>query len=179
MPRTKGYLNKHQRQAFKLGEKRTRGEEIWHYVELSKSKDPKDRLQAAENLCPCHVRRRIDEVWEALYKMLEDPVRDVRKAAYHTLEDGGRPDDPALTEIFERALESETDEKIRRRVVRFLGSGKEDEEMAFIRRSASPYPDRGRCDFCGEDGAVRTDFDTEIPGEVGTRAALVCESCDS
>ena len=90
-------------------QKRTRTNEIWHYIELSKSDDPSERLEAARNLCPCHVRRRVDEAWDALYRMMEDPDDDVRVAAYHTLEDGGKPDDPELKEIFDRAWENETE----------------------------------------------------------------------
>ena len=80
--RSKG-LNKHQRSAFKEGEERVGREEIQELLQMSQSEDPTDRLQAASFLCPCHVRKRIDEVWEALYRMLED---------------GGKPDDPALDE---------------------------------------------------------------------------------
>ncbi|MBT4979944.1 MAG: hypothetical protein HOM86_21660, partial [Gemmatimonadetes bacterium] len=65
-------LNKHQRAAFKEGEERVGREEIQELLQMSQSEDPADRLQAASFLCPCHVRRRIDEVWEALYRMLED-----------------------------------------------------------------------------------------------------------
>ena len=90
-------------------QKRTRTNEIWHYIELSNSDDPSERLEAARNLCPCHVRRRVDEAWDALYRMMEDPDDDVRVAAYHTLEDGGKPDDPELKEIFDRAWENETE----------------------------------------------------------------------
>ena len=89
--RLKG-LNKHQRAALRPGEKRVGREEIHELLQLSQSKDPADRLLAASFLCPCHVRKRIDEVWAALYRMLEDEDIKVRRAAWHTLEDGGKPD---------------------------------------------------------------------------------------
>ena len=95
MPKTKG-LNPHQKAAQKVGERRAGREQIAELLEKSKSEDADDRCEAAENLCPCHVRRRIPEVWDALYRMLEDPDVRVRRAAWHTLEDGGTPDDPAL-----------------------------------------------------------------------------------
>ena len=38
-----------------------------------------------ENLCPCHVRQRIDDVWAALYRGLQDVELKVRQAAWHTL----------------------------------------------------------------------------------------------
>ena len=178
MAKTKG-LNKHQRAAFREGELRVSGEEIWKLVDLSKSDDPADRLVAAENLCPCHVRRRIDEVWDALYRMMEDPVVEVRRAAYHTLEDGGKPDDPKLEAIFDRARESETD----KRVLHFLEDftrGHEKRELVEMKAAMiSKYADLGKCDFCGESKVpVRTDYDTEIPDGGSGRLGLVCESCD-
>ena len=77
--RSKG-LNKHQRSAFKEGEERVGREEIQELLQMSQSEDPTDRLQAPSFLCPCHVRKRIDGVWEALYRMLEDDDLKVRRA---------------------------------------------------------------------------------------------------
>ncbi|MEZ4637693.1 MAG: hypothetical protein R2856_22515 [Caldilineaceae bacterium] len=74
---TKG-MNRHQKAAFRPGEHRYVGT-IERLLELAQSDDPEDRLEAASNLCPCHLRRRIDEAWQALYRMMEDP--DVRGAA--------------------------------------------------------------------------------------------------
>ena len=178
MAKVKG-LNKHQRAAFKEGELRVSGEEIWKLVEMSESDDPKDRLVAAKNLCPCHVRRRIDEVWDALYRMMEDPEVEVRRAAYHTLEDGGKPDDPKLEAIFARALETETDKRVLR-FVRELTQGSEQREQVEMKAAMiSKYADLGKCDFCGEGKVpVRTDYDTEIPDDAGSRPGRVCESCD-
>ena len=178
MARTK-HLNRLQKRAFKAGEQRISGSEISRYVDLSKSENPKDRLEAAENLCPCHVRRRIDEVWDALYAMLEDPDEKVRRAAYHTLEDGGRPDDPKLTEIFERAWETESNKAIRGYLTKFFEGRKEREFVEAEAQSVSPYHGRGKCDFCGcTNVKVRHDLDTEIAVKGDTRAALICASCD-
>ena len=69
---------------------------------------------AAKNLCPCHVRTRIDEVWDALYRMMEDDHAKVRWAAWHTLEDGGYPqDDARMDAILEKAIAGETDKGVR------------------------------------------------------------------
>ena len=176
-------MNRHQRRARKPGERRVRGAEIWRLVELSRSKDPNDRLEAADNLCPCHVRRRIEEVWDALYRLLEDQDVRVRKAAYHTLVDGGDMSDPALIPIFERARKNETDVKIRRRVEKFLRNRedrarKRAEFLQDAQMIVGEYPERGRCDFCGEVGRVKKDYDTSIPGARESRAALICKACD-
>jgi hypothetical protein len=178
MPRVK-HLNRHQKRAFKPGEARVSGEEIWRLVELSKSSDPQDRLEAANNLCPCHVRRRIDEVWDALYRMMEDLDVRVRRAAYHTLEDGGKPDDPKLEAIFEKAWSKETDKQVTTFLKMFTQGRGGREKVEMKAAMVSKYADRGKCDFCGESNQpVRTDFDTEIPEGGSRRLALVCESCD-
>ena len=59
--RSKG-LNRHQKAVFKTGEHRVRGEELDRLIELADSADPAERLHAAENLCPCHVRKRVEVV---------------------------------------------------------------------------------------------------------------------
>lgn len=176
-------MNRLQRRARKIGEQRISGEEIWRLVDLSKSKDPKDRLEAADNLCPCHVRRRIDEVWDALYRLLEDPDVKVRKAAFHTLSDGGDPDDPALNPILERASKTETDRKLRRTIERLLKDRKEEarERAEFtqeVQLTVGEYPEQGKCDFCADVGSVKKDFDTVIPASSGPRPAMICAACD-
>jgi len=181
--KTKG-LNRHQRKARRKGEERISGDEIWRLVELSKSSDPVERLEAADNLCPCHVRRRIDEVWEALYRVLEDPDLKVRRAAFHTLGDGGDEHDPALDAVYARILQNETDPRIRRRVVGIVAQKQASaRERSIVQEAAQyaagDYPETGKCDFCGDDGRVKQDYDTHIPDGGGARPAYVCERCDA
>ena len=171
-------LNKHQKRAFRPGELRISGSQIDHYIKLSESDSVDDRKEAAENLCPCHVRRRIDAVWQALYRMLEDPDADVRAAAWHTLEDGGTPDDPALDPIFERAYKNETDKRIRAFVEQLGVRRRQKEEVLFAVKAIPDFIDTGKCDFCGESNVkVKKDFDTEIPDNGRQRIALVCQDC--
>lgn len=177
MPKTK--LNRFQKKALKGKEERVTGEEIWRLVELADSPDVEDRLEAAENLCPCHVRRRIDEVWEAIYRMLEDDDWRVRRAAFHTLFDGGSLDDPGLEPIFKRMVVNETYPKLKRAVEDQLAkrAGARDERESLRQKvtyATGNYPEDGRCDFCGEKAKVKRDYDTQI----GDRAAMVCETCD-
>ena len=168
-------LNKHQRAAFRPGEERVGREEIRELLRLSESNDSEDRLQAASFLCPCHVRKRIDEVWEALYRMLEDEDTKVRRAAWHTLEDGGKPDDPALDEIIERTLECDSDKQVLGFARQFFQGREQRKQIEFAASAISDYAERGKCDFCGESNArVKKDFTTEFEG----RFALVCEPCD-
>ena len=172
-------LNKYQRAAFRPGEQRVGREEIQELLQLSRSPDPEDRLQAASFLCPCHVRRSIDEVWKALYRMLEDQDARVRRAAWHTLEDGGKPDDPALDEIIERTLERDTDRQVLN-FARLFSQGREKRKQVEFESAAIPeYPERGKCDFCGEQSVpVKRDFATELDMGGARRFALVCAPCD-
>lgn len=180
-------MNKFQKAAFKPGEHKTRTEDIHYYLTLAQSDDPADRLEAAENLCPCHVRRRVGDVWQALYLMMEDPDDLVRRAAWHTLEDGGVPDDPAIAPIFQRAvqrLDQESDQATQNFIKQFaLPYVLEQSEVEFQkdRLSTNRYAQLGKCDFCGRSSQrVRTDFDTEITrGEHGTQFALICQPCDA
>ena len=179
MPKRKLGLNKHQKAAFKPGERRVRKDEIENLIDLSRSEDVKDRLIAARNLCPCHVRTRIEAVWEALFRMLEDADVRVRRTAWHTLEDGGKPDDPVLDEIMDRADKTETDPQIRTYIRMFHGPRKRKEELVLKLSMKSEFDKRGKCDFCGRsDVPVKQDFETEIPDGGQLRLSLICKDCD-
>ncbi len=180
MKRKKLGLNRFQKRAFRIGEARFSGENIGKLIELSRSRDPEDRETAARFLCPCHIRRRREDVWQALYRMLEDPDRGVRKAAWHTLEDGGRPDDPALGAIFERTAEKEPDKGIRRQAAAYLKARGGPSESARRADAQTGRRKRGKCDYCGStDVFVKTDFEIEIPDGGQMRFGLVCECCAS
>ncbi|MDE2999207.1 MAG: HEAT repeat domain-containing protein [Gemmatimonadota bacterium] len=178
MSRKKLGQNKYQKRAFRIGEARINGGNIGKLIGLSRSNDPKDRETAARFLCPCHIRRRREDVWQALYRMLEDPDLRVRKAAWHTLEDGGRPDDPALGVIFERAVEKDTDKGIRRQAAAYLKARGAPAESALQADARTGRRGRGKCDFCGStDVFVKTDFGIEIPDGDQMRFGLACECC--
>jgi hypothetical protein len=170
--------NKHQKAVHRVGEPQVGREQIEELLELSHSSDPEERRHAAQYLCPCHVRRRIEAVWEALFRMLEDTDVGVRRAAWHTLEDGGRPDDPRLDAILERTLREETDPAVLRFARMFEGPRKEKERVTMA-AVARPAPrTRGRCDFCGESNVpVELDLETMIPTNDLPRAARICERC--
>src|SRR5258706_16113998 len=106
-------MNKHQKAAHKQGERQAGREQIQELLVMAESEEREDRLIAAENLCPCHVRARIPAVWEALYRLMEDPGRQVRQAAWHTIEDGGKPADEAGSDLLEALCRKETDPKVK------------------------------------------------------------------
>jgi HEAT repeat protein len=177
MARVKG-MNRHQKAAHKVGEPRVGREQLDELLQLSRSAEVEERLTAAQFLCPCHVRRRVEAAWEALYRLLEDPEPRVRRAAWHTLDDGGRPDDPKLDAVIARALRGDPDEKVRGYARKFAGSRQEGERAAQD-LAARPVPrTRGRCDFCGRDNIpIERDLTTMIPSAAAPRPALICERC--
>ena len=177
-------LNRHQKLARRPGEHRVGSEQIAELLAFSLSDDAAERLEAAENLCPCHVRTRIDEVWDALYRLMQDGDVRVRKAAWHTLEDGGYPkDDPRMDAILEHALEHETDNKVRRFVEMYTKGDREREAFLFKVKNQTlgmtDYHLQGKCDFCGEsDRKVKKDFHNPLSFDGESRPALICEACD-
>ena len=124
-------LNRHQKAARRPGEERVGREMVEELLQLSRSPDPADREHAASFLCPCHVRRRIEEVWNALFRMMEDEDVRVRRAAWHTLEDGGKPDDPRLDRLLDRLSRTETDRRVRSFIDIFSGQRRKKADLEF------------------------------------------------
>lgn len=180
----RGRYFRSRKEALRRGEHRTGREEIEELLAMSRSRDPEERFVAADNLCPCHVRTRVEEVQDALYRLMEDPEAMVRQAAWHTLEDGGYPKgDARLDAILKRAVESETDKRVRGLIEEFARPLREREqflEKVQDRAMARPrYGERGKCDFCGEtDRQVRRDFDNPLSFGGESRPAFLCEACD-
>jgi hypothetical protein len=50
--------------------------------------DSKIRLQALRELCPCHVRRNVPEIWDRVLRLVQDENVRVRSAVLHMLADG-------------------------------------------------------------------------------------------
>jgi len=176
--KNKKRMNKFQKKAHKVGEYRVRKEEVPHYLALSESDDPKDRFVAAANLCPCHIRHPVPEVQTALFRLMEDSDPEVRARAWHTLEDGGVPDDPRMEAIFERARTQETDKRVLGFLKELQKDNLEHKERTMLKVAArSEYDQTGKCDFCGDLGPVKTDYETEIPDGGQMRFALICKAC--
>lgn len=175
-------MNKYQKAAHKPGELHVSRAQIPELLALSRSNDAEERLVAAQFLCPCHVKGRIPEVWDALYRMMEDTDVRVRLRAWHTLEDGGVPRDPAALDLLEGVFNRESDRKVRNFAWQILGkeltSRKKREEMRQNLASKPALRQRGKCDFCGEQNvSVERDLDTLIPTNDQPRPAWVCDRC--
>ena len=178
--RSKLGRNKYQKKSHRRREDRLRGDDVEYYLNLAYSANPDDRVLAMDNLCPCHVRKRINAVWVALYKGLVDPEMRVRKAAWHTLDDGGNPNDPRLQPLLEKIAKEETDPKLRQRALDLIAETRkvEDKKKMLLAQKADTFA--GRCDWCGAANIpVRHDYETEFETNGTKRFALVCAACEA
>ncbi len=180
MPQKLIGMNKYQKKAHRRREDRLRGDGVEYYLSLAYSADPDDRALAMENLCPCHVRKRIDAVWVALYKGLVDPDLRVRRAAWHTLDDGGNPNDPRLEPLLHKIVKTETDPILRQRALDLIKATQNVEEQKQMLLAQKAHTFSGRCDWCGTSNvSVSYDYETEFETGGTKRFALVCEACDN
>jgi hypothetical protein len=173
--------NSYQRAAHRAGEVRVRRGEVDQLLALAGSDSAEDRLVAARFLCPCHVRGRTQDIWNAIVALMADEDARIRLAAWHTLEDGGVPAETGVLERLEGLLARESDPGVRRLAQEIIGPilrERERQELHHMRRP--PAAMRGRCDFCGErDVVVRADLETRIPTGGLPRPALICRRCDA
>jgi len=171
--------NRHQKAAFRPGERRVNRAQVAELLTLATSGDADERLVAAKFLCPCHVRGRTEVIWQAVLQLMADADPRVRFAAWHTLEDGGVPGERGVLERLEAVLAGEADPKVRGIAATAIGPLVAERERGELVRMRRPeFLRRGKCDFCGaRDAPVREDFETRIPTDGFPRAALICRSC--
>jgi len=92
------------------------------FLELTKHEDPIIRKKALRELCPCHVKHDVQEFWERIFAMTNDPDATVRYQVLHNMCDGS-PKEREDTVI--QALEgmhNDEDKYIRRRVHQVLSN---------------------------------------------------------
>ena len=66
----------------------TRAGDIGSFLAMTYDRDPRVRREAVTHLCPCHVTRNHEPVWERLVAMATDPDAKVRNWVLHVLTDG-------------------------------------------------------------------------------------------
>jgi hypothetical protein len=93
------------------GERRT-PEQVATFLELTYDDDPKVRQVALRNLCPCHIKGDVPEVWDRILELTADPDDGVKHDVLHTLIDGApRRLHPVVVEALEVVVK---DRSIRR-----------------------------------------------------------------
>lgn len=97
-------------------------ESVEEHICKTKSKNPKERLCAVKQMCPCKIREDIDLFWNRIFEMVNDPDDDVRWQILHTICDGSPKH---LEQQVADALEvfnHDPNSEIRRRAHKALGS---------------------------------------------------------
>jgi len=61
---------------------------IEELINKTKSENPKERLNALKQMCPCRVKEDIDLFWNRIFEMVNDTDDDVRYQVIHTICDG-------------------------------------------------------------------------------------------
>ena len=97
-------------------------ENIKNQIKLTLSENPKERLSALKEMCPCNVKNDIDLFWNRIFEMVYDKNDDVRWQVLHTICDGSPKH---LEQKIYESLEifnHDSNSKIRRRAHKALGS---------------------------------------------------------
>lgn len=92
------------------------------FISATFESNPFKRKKALRELCPCHVKCDIPEVWERIIEMTKDPDPDVRYQALHNLCDGSpNRREEQIIDILNQ-MHNDEDKYIRRRVHQILST---------------------------------------------------------
>ena len=96
--------------------------DITDLIEKTKDSNPKIRLNALKQMCPCKIKKDIDIFWNQIFAMVEDVDPNVRYQVLHTICDGSpkhlENKIADALEVFNR----DPDQKIRRQAHKVLAS---------------------------------------------------------
>jgi hypothetical protein len=91
-------------------------------ITQTQNSNPKVRLQALKEMCPCKVKIDIDALWKQIFLLCDDPDPLVRYQVLHTICDGcPKHLETEVAEALEK-FNHDSDSKIRRRAHKVLGS---------------------------------------------------------
>jgi len=95
-------------------------EAISDYIKRTYHPDPRERKKALKDLCPCHVRADIPELWERIFELLKDDDGLVRDQALHALGDGSprHLEEQIITAVEE--MYNDTNDNVRRKARKML-----------------------------------------------------------
>jgi hypothetical protein len=98
----------------------TRADEIPALLARTRDDDPAVRREALRHLCPCHVKRNHEQVWNRAVAMAVDPDPKVRDTVLHILTDGSpRAREPEVVRVLEQ-MHHDPDQKLRRKARKIL-----------------------------------------------------------
>lgn len=92
------------------------------YIKWTFHPNPQERKKALKELCPCHVRADLDQVWERILECTNDSDPLVRDQALHALGDGSPNHlEMKIVEIVEEKY-NDPDPKVKKKARRMLNS---------------------------------------------------------
>lgn len=91
-------------------------------INESRSDNPKIRLKALKQMCPCKVLDDFDKLWTRIFEMADDTDAGVRYQVLHTMCDGSPSHlETQMAESLEK-FNHDSDPKIRRRAHKVMAS---------------------------------------------------------
>ena len=97
-------------------------EDIDRIVAISKHEDNLLRMKAVKQLCPCKVQKDIQEFWDRMFEMVDDPCPKIRMQILHNMCDGSPAHVEAKIKAALEKFNQDEDPEIRRRAHKVLVS---------------------------------------------------------
>ena len=92
------------------------------FLTMTHDPDPRVRRQAVTHLCPCHVKRNHEPVWERMVAMATDTAPGVRNWVLHVLTDGSPRSQQAEVVRVLHCLHDDPDLRLRRKARKILAA---------------------------------------------------------
>eukprot|EP01103_Thecamoeba_quadrilineata_P019439 TRINITY_DN7878_c0_g1_i1.p1 TRINITY_DN7878_c0_g1~~TRINITY_DN7878_c0_g1_i1.p1 ORF type:complete len:246 (+),score=40.27 TRINITY_DN7878_c0_g1_i1:54-740(+) len=92
------------------------------FMQGTYSDDPRQRISTLRTICPCRVKKDVDEFWSRIISMVNDPDPEVRYQVLHNLCDGSpNSKEFEIIEAIEK-MHYDPDNRVRRKVNQVLSS---------------------------------------------------------